>query len=72
MGIGILLSISYAVVIAFIEYIRKGIAIKQGFSDNPEAVVNMSALWIILPYLFAWHWRGNEHNRAIRVINNDS
>ncbi|KAK1367779.1 Proton-dependent oligopeptide transporter family [Heracleum sosnowskyi] len=50
MGIGILLSFLVMVVLAFIEYIRRGIAIKQEFSDNPEAVVNMSALWIILPY----------------------
>ncbi|KAF1002956.1 protein NRT1/ PTR FAMILY 1.2-like [Apium graveolens] len=46
MGIGILISILSMVVLAYIEYIRRGIANKQGFS---EAVVNMSVLWLILP-----------------------
>ncbi|KAL8107183.1 hypothetical protein AgCh_023842 [Apium graveolens] len=50
MGIGILISILVMVFLALIEYIRRGIAIKQGFADNPEVVVNMSALWLILPY----------------------
>ncbi|XP_074336051.1 protein NRT1/ PTR FAMILY 1.2-like [Apium graveolens] len=50
MGIGILLSILFMLVLALIEYIRRGIAIKQGLSDNPEAVVNMPAMWIMLPH----------------------
>ncbi|KAK1367781.1 Proton-dependent oligopeptide transporter family [Heracleum sosnowskyi] len=50
MGIGILLSILFMAVLAVIEYIRRGIAIRQGIADNPEVIVNMSALWLILPY----------------------
>ncbi|KAK1367772.1 Solute carrier family 15 (Peptide/histidine transporter), member 3/4 [Heracleum sosnowskyi] len=50
MGIGILFSIFTMVAFAFIEYIRRGKAIKQRFTDSPEAVVNMSALWLILPF----------------------
>ncbi|KAK1367771.1 Solute carrier family 15 (Peptide/histidine transporter), member 3/4 [Heracleum sosnowskyi] len=46
MGIGILLSILSMVVLAFIEYIRRGIASKQEFS---EAIVTMSVLWLIFP-----------------------
>ncbi|XP_074333953.1 protein NRT1/ PTR FAMILY 1.2-like isoform X1 [Apium graveolens] len=49
-GIGIFLSIAFMVILAFIEYIRRGIAFEQGFSDNPGVVVNMSALWLILPF----------------------
>ncbi|WOG85657.1 hypothetical protein DCAR_0104848 [Daucus carota subsp. sativus] len=50
MGIGILMSILFMAVLAFIEYTRRGIAIQQGLVDNPEVTVNMSALWLILPY----------------------
>ncbi|KAK1367775.1 putative peptide transporter [Heracleum sosnowskyi] len=50
MGIGILFSILNMAVAAFIEYVRRGKAIKQRFTDSPEAVVNMSALWLILPF----------------------
>lgn len=49
MGIGLFLSIVTMVVTAIIEYIRRGIATKEGFSDDPQAVVNMSAMWLILP-----------------------
>ncbi|KAL1834634.1 hypothetical protein ACET3Z_004285 [Daucus carota] len=50
MGIGILLSILFMAVLAFIEYTRRGIVLKQKFSDSPESAAKMSALWIIIPY----------------------
>ncbi|WJX41988.1 hypothetical protein P8452_29272 [Trifolium repens] len=33
--------------LAIVENIRRGIAIDQGYSEQPEAVVNMSALWLL-------------------------
>ncbi|CAJ2643265.1 unnamed protein product [Trifolium pratense] len=33
--------------LAIVENIRRGIAIDQGYSDQPEAVVNMSAFWLL-------------------------
>ncbi|KAK2446235.1 protein NRT1/ PTR FAMILY 1.2 [Trifolium repens] len=33
--------------LAIVENIRRGIAIDQGYSEHPEAVVNMSALWLL-------------------------
>ncbi|KAE8732619.1 Casein kinase I-like 3 isoform 1 [Hibiscus syriacus] len=35
--------------LATVEYIRREIAIRQGLSDKPQAMVQMSAVWI-LPY----------------------
>lgn len=49
MGIGLFLSFLTMALTAIIEYIRRGIALKEGFSDDPQAVVNMSAMWLILP-----------------------
>ncbi|XP_052111643.1 protein NRT1/ PTR FAMILY 1.2 [Arachis duranensis] len=33
--------------IAIVENIRRGIAIDQGYSEQPQAVVNLSALWLL-------------------------
>ncbi|XP_050230860.1 protein NRT1/ PTR FAMILY 1.2-like [Mercurialis annua] len=49
MGIGILLSSSSMAAFAIIEKNRREKAIKQGFSDDPDAIVDMSAMWL-LPY----------------------
>ncbi|XVF89192.1 hypothetical protein PTKIN_Ptkin19aG0110400 [Pterospermum kingtungense] len=49
MGIGLLCSCASLIAAAIVEYIRRAIAIKQGLSDEPQAMVHMSALWL-LPY----------------------
>lgn len=47
MGIGIFLSSLCMIVTAAVEYIRRSLAIKQGVSDDPQAIVDMSALWLL-------------------------
>ncbi|XVF48566.1 hypothetical protein PTKIN_Ptkin03bG0200800 [Pterospermum kingtungense] len=47
MGIGLLCSCASMVAMAIVEYIRRGIAIEEGFSDEPRAMVHMSALWLL-------------------------
>ncbi|XWS26333.1 hypothetical protein CRYUN_Cryun26dG0023300 [Craigia yunnanensis] len=49
MGIGLLCSCASMVAAAIVEYIRREIAIREGLSDEPQAMVHMSALWL-LPY----------------------
>ncbi|XP_021277347.1 protein NRT1/ PTR FAMILY 1.2 [Herrania umbratica] len=49
MGIGLLCSCASMVALAIVEYIRREIAIQEGLSDEPQAMVHMSALWL-LPY----------------------
>ncbi|KNA08670.1 hypothetical protein SOVF_160570 [Spinacia oleracea] len=51
MGIGILLSCLSMAVNAIVEGIRRETAIKEGFSDDPNGVTDMSALWL-LPHLW--------------------
>lgn len=46
MGIGIIICCIAMAVSGIVESIRREIAIEQGFSDEPEAVVNMSAMWL--------------------------
>ncbi|XWS17719.1 hypothetical protein CRYUN_Cryun33cG0091400 [Craigia yunnanensis] len=48
-GIGLLCSCASMVAAAIVEYIRREIAIREGLSDEPQAMVHMSALWL-LPY----------------------
>ncbi|XVF48568.1 hypothetical protein PTKIN_Ptkin03bG0201000 [Pterospermum kingtungense] len=48
MGIGLLCSCASMVAMAAVEYIRRGIAIEEGFSDEPRAMVHTSALWLLL------------------------
>ncbi|KAK3212964.1 hypothetical protein Dsin_017670 [Dipteronia sinensis] len=47
MGIGILFSILSMASWAIVESIRRQRAINEGFSDEPEAVVDMSAMWLL-------------------------
>ncbi|OVA18714.1 Proton-dependent oligopeptide transporter family [Macleaya cordata] len=47
MGVGLIITFIVTVVGALVEGCRRRIAIKEGLSDNPEALVNMSALWLI-------------------------
>ncbi|KAK0571575.1 hypothetical protein LWI29_018324 [Acer saccharum] len=50
MGIGIVFSVTSMVSWAIVESIRRQLAIKEGFSDKPTGVVDMSVMWLI-PHL---------------------
>lgn len=50
MGIGIVLSSLSMIVSAIVEAKRRSLAIREGYSDDPEAVVDMSAIWLIPQY----------------------
>ncbi|KAH9695129.1 protein NRT1/ PTR FAMILY 1.2 [Citrus sinensis] len=50
MGIGLLFSTASMAAWAITETVRRRIAIDEGLSDDPRAVVQMSAMWL-LPYL---------------------
>ncbi|KAF9614586.1 hypothetical protein IFM89_019369 [Coptis chinensis] len=47
MGIGIALSCMAMAVSAIVESIRRRTAIEQGFAENPESVLDMSAMWLV-------------------------
>lgn len=47
MGIGIFFSCMAVAVAAMVESARRKRAIEEGLSDKPQAVVNMSAMWLI-------------------------
>ncbi|KAA8525272.1 hypothetical protein F0562_007127 [Nyssa sinensis] len=47
MGIGSLLSCVAMAVAGITESIRREKAIKEGLEDNPDAVVDISALWLV-------------------------
>ncbi|KAL5850461.1 hypothetical protein ACOSQ4_008474 [Xanthoceras sorbifolium] len=47
MGIGLLFSSLSMASWAIVEGIRRDRAIKEGFSDNPQAVVDVSAMWLL-------------------------
>ncbi|KAL3500559.1 hypothetical protein ACH5RR_039652 [Cinchona calisaya] len=50
MGIGIFLSFISMVVTATVESIRRSRAFDEGVSDDPQAIVHMSAIWIVPQY----------------------
>ncbi|KAA8521813.1 hypothetical protein F0562_012486 [Nyssa sinensis] len=50
MGIGLFLSFMAMVATATVESIRRATAIKEGYSDDPQAVVHMSAIWLVPQY----------------------
>ncbi|KAJ4839895.1 hypothetical protein Tsubulata_003203, partial [Turnera subulata] len=52
MGIGLLLSCVATAVAGAVENKRRKTALNQGLADHPSAVVNMSANWLILQYVF--------------------
>ncbi|OMO91055.1 Proton-dependent oligopeptide transporter family [Corchorus olitorius] len=52
MGNGLLFTCAAMVSAGIAEYIRRGIAVKEGHSDEPQALVPMSALWVMPYYLF--------------------
>ncbi|PWA98344.1 proton-dependent oligopeptide transporter family [Artemisia annua] len=50
MGIGLVISTMAVVVSAIVERARRKQAIQQGLANNPQAVVAMSAMWLIPQY----------------------
>ncbi|KAL4302290.1 hypothetical protein GQ457_10G017900 [Hibiscus cannabinus] len=50
MGIGLLCSCASVSTLAIVEYTRRNMAIQAGLSDEPQALVHMSALWLLPHY----------------------
>lgn len=50
MGIGLFLSIAAMAASAIIEAKRRGKAIEGGLQDDPMAIVDMSAMWLVLQH----------------------
>ncbi|KAJ0834051.1 putative proton-dependent oligopeptide transporter family, PTR2 family proton/oligopeptide symporter [Helianthus annuus] len=50
MGIGLVFSTMAVVVSAIVEQARRKEAIKQGLLNNPQAVIAMSAMWLVPQY----------------------
>ncbi|XP_058728580.1 protein NRT1/ PTR FAMILY 1.2-like isoform X2 [Vicia villosa] len=46
-GIGMLFICAAKAIAAIVETVRRKAAIEQGFEDQPNAVINMSALWLV-------------------------
>jgi peptide/histidine transporter 3/4 len=46
-GIGMLFVCLAKAIAAIVETVRRNAAIEQGFEDKPNAVINMSALWLV-------------------------
>ncbi|KAL8118655.1 protein NRT1/ PTR FAMILY 1.2-like [Apium graveolens] len=51
MGIGLFLSFLGTVASAAVEHFRRSKAIQQGYLNNPSAVVDMSAYWLVPQYV---------------------
>lgn len=51
MGIGLFISCISMVVAGTVEHFRRKKAIKEGFLNNPQAVLDMSAMWLVPQYL---------------------
>ncbi|XP_060173580.1 protein NRT1/ PTR FAMILY 1.2-like isoform X2 [Lycium barbarum] len=47
MGFGLFLSFLSVLVVAAVECVRRSIAIKEGYSDDPQGVIPMSAMWLL-------------------------
>ncbi|VFQ97685.1 unnamed protein product [Cuscuta campestris] len=50
MGCGIFVSFLAMAAVATVEGIRRGVAIKEGYEDDPKGVVHMSILWVVPQY----------------------
>ncbi|XP_061343822.1 protein NRT1/ PTR FAMILY 1.2-like [Gastrolobium bilobum] len=50
MGIGLVISCLANIVAALVEKKRRNAAIREGFMNNPNGVVNMSAMWLVPQY----------------------
>ncbi|KAK4558918.1 hypothetical protein RGQ29_008253 [Quercus rubra] len=53
MGIGLFFSCMSMAAMAVAESVRRELAIEEGFSDDPKAVVSMSAMWLLPHYIFS-------------------
>ncbi|KAJ6373001.1 hypothetical protein OIU76_027352 [Salix suchowensis] len=53
MGIGILLSTISMAALAIAESCRRETAIKEGFSDDPDAPLNISAMWLLPHFILS-------------------
>ncbi|PHU01345.1 hypothetical protein BC332_31132 [Capsicum chinense] len=53
MGFGLFLSFLAVLVLAAVESVRRSVAIKEGYSDDPQSVIPMSAVWLLPQYLIA-------------------
>ncbi|XP_047326569.1 protein NRT1/ PTR FAMILY 1.2-like [Impatiens glandulifera] len=51
MGLGIFLSFLSMVVAAYVEGVRRSIAIREGLVDNPKGMVPMSVFWLVPHYM---------------------
>ncbi|PHT32601.1 hypothetical protein CQW23_28938 [Capsicum baccatum] len=47
MGFGLFLSFLSVLVVAAVEGVRRSVAIKEGYSDDPQGVIPMSAIWLL-------------------------
>ncbi|XP_059287404.1 protein NRT1/ PTR FAMILY 1.2-like isoform X2 [Lycium ferocissimum] len=47
MGFGLFLSFLSVLEVAAVEGVRRSIAIKEGYSDDPQGVIPMSAMWLL-------------------------
>lgn len=50
MGTGLVLSCMAMALSAIVESIRRGKAIKQGFANNPDNILDMTAMWLVPQY----------------------
>ncbi|MBA0719475.1 hypothetical protein Golax_007152 [Gossypium laxum] len=50
-----------------VEYVRREIAIQEGLSDKPQAMVHISALWI-LPYAIMSGWASDFNGIGQRIL----
>ncbi|XP_057526614.1 protein NRT1/ PTR FAMILY 1.2-like [Amaranthus tricolor] len=53
MGIGLFFSFIAVFIAGLVEHVRRQHAIKQGFTNNPEGVLNMSAFWLVIQHIFS-------------------
>ncbi|KNA22450.1 hypothetical protein SOVF_033300 [Spinacia oleracea] len=53
MGIGLFCAFMAMLVSGIVEHIRRRRAINEGFINNGEGVINMSAFWLILSHVFS-------------------
>ncbi|XP_047260896.1 protein NRT1/ PTR FAMILY 1.2 isoform X1 [Capsicum annuum] len=51
MGFGLFLYFLAVLVSAAVESVRRSVAIKEGYSDDPQSVIPMSAVWLLPQYL---------------------
>ncbi|CAK8570122.1 unnamed protein product [Lathyrus sativus] len=50
-GMGILFVCAAKAIAAIVETVRRNAAIEQGFEDQPNAVINLSALWLVPEFI---------------------